>query len=1201
MSTKNLLRAIGAAQLTETISLLAQRDTCSEAGLFLLEIASELGEEEALDEACKIIKQHVCQPSPAVTERFLELLPLYPRTLLPYSAHIISGSQEDVNNTFLVYKELVALDRSLLVPVLASASELPLSGKLHAGVVELALQSLGNVEENEIPSLIRALLKLSGSKSGLFFKRIREYLKDASPELLFLVVEVLDDVSRIDRYVLERIFSDSFTEGRDEKKCLDDLGHPRKASNARNGHRNRFRYRPSPDQISPFDFCLWLFMLSRIRMDRIAEIAISESLIARRLNAMCLRGILATYMSAFERFPTGALRFLRILCSHEKSWDVLEVCLPTFFDSYASIRSDIVKDLLGVCFSGAVPLQSAKYRSSRKHGGAFRIKAASALLELCRSRTQTMLPFAPLILDRVSSFSHMLQTETMLDMFALVFQTLGEKDSRILSNLSSLIRKQALWQWNTACSMARLYVRATTRGCDEQERLVVLRSILENVPMDAQEVFAASLLGLIADSAEHGINPDGFAAILEKIIPSDILHGCRIFRTKSLSKSMPHFTRQALRAYIACTDSSWRDFQVAVPRNVFKLYEASIFAAYDQEPTGPSENFSSVLTELATDICSMQTVEVSKAVECAIHGREILLGAMEHCRRPVPPELAWVFAHALDQLERAIAVGIFIFLERAPDSRNAMTRIEALYRSISEETNVPLLVQRIIKSDLLHSTGQIFCLLDELETGITEDLGGLKHFADLWNPAWLSYLCEKTCLCMRETSPLCMALAPALLRLWHLTVWYYIGAGGTEIEQNLVFDVLEYFETLTHGARTVLEAILATNVFETCAKLRIKHWKQTHPSCSFALQLRERCTMLRKYALTRKFDAEPNAKIVRKYLNSPCGGNSRHPFLSERYRVWKWLYSLPESCLPNEVGQLLDVLENWSSPSTHPRFNCVTNASIPWIALCLPRLLIRESHGHLRNQLRSSHFSIEVCRRVFAVVQNARADRQTCRVVFFSELLAVLPVLRSRLDRLNRVQPPQGMELVTVRDAIAFVFAKALNLCETLCEATKMSNSFTEVGSFDNSANKRLMKLSPRILLRTEELRGEIISWCKLYSYDIEGLLHGPTSSTRTNNALELIFGGEDRDSTDIVSDASQTDFLDSEDSFSDDIEASERCDIDSVYDEGSDEDGTQASEQSEQEFYVRGGFGCPALEKDSAHATVSIRFNKSITSRNAL
>ncbi|KAK4533090.1 hypothetical protein CCYA_CCYA15G3947 [Cyanidiococcus yangmingshanensis] len=1194
MSTTRLAEYLGSSQLAEAVALLGRRESCSDSAVSLLEFAAELQDESALEDACRIVAENLCQPSPIVTERFLELLQLCPHKLLQFVSTVISGSLEDVEMVLKIYKELLIADRSLVIPVLASVSELPLSNEMYSYMLDLAIKSLDSVVEDDVPALLRAILKLAGPRSGHALKRIHWYLRDASPELLFIVIEVLDEISRTDHSLLERMLSVNFAHLCHTKKNADRIQFDEDPTADKKTGRPRGSLEvPSRKALGPFDLCLWIFMLSRARLHRIVESVVSTSINSGLVTVASLKSMLPKYAPVVQRFSSGALRFLRAMYALEDAGGILLFCTPTCFEFFRDIRKDIVKDMLGICFNGTVPLQSGSSLVLQQRRKILRLRAATILRDLCLYQTEAMLSFSQLIVDRLASFPLVLHEEAILNLLAEVFRILGAAEPSALSSVSSLIRKQALWQWNSACNVSRLYIRATPPGYSADERYMVLKRILDSVPADAREISAAALLGLIADSVEHGIDPGMFAYSLEKMLPHDIMRDSQTFHTTIFSKRTLLFTQSALRAYRACMKSSCNDLRLALPIETIKLYEVSLFVSCLTQKQSSFEPCDDNLMRLAAAISTMESGEVASAAEAAIHGRQILLTSIGQESGAIVPGIMGAYSRALDKLERALAVGMLLLLERVPDSKHFLARIEALYKSCPEETSISLRISRIIHSDLLHSASQIVCLLNELERRDLPDAQSENLASLLSNTEWLDYLGETTILCMRKGNQLCLELAPALLRLWYLTIANVSCAEQVTLEDVLGYDPLEYFEILTFSARTALEAVLAANVFELCMAHRIQRIRHREPDSEQLIRMRDRCVSLRKYALTRRFDAEVNAKDIRNYLCSPCGGTSRHPYLSERYRLWKWLCSLGMDVSLHEARRVLTIIEDWKFPEPHPEFACLTSASAPWLALCLLRLCTRNGFGGLRSQLRYAYYCTDICLRTVNFLEKNRLEDEVCRVVLFNELLTILPLLQTKLSFLNHVRPQGDMSISFVRDAVAFVLRNALRLCDKLCEASKVSKPRKKHHEKNDTAGKRLSMLYPRVVLRSEALRGEILSWNGLYAYNLRA---PPDVTTEEQFALRILENADPQEDNncihaEIEQCESRMSYLkDLPEEVLDDYEKGESDSDDSVV---SNQPSISGSDLSEPNFYVRDGFGYPALEEDPTHRTVSICFTE--------
>ena len=99
-------------------------------------------------------------PHRALTQTLSEVIGVHdnPGWLVEVAAQICDHEPEGINMVVDCYKELLSRGRSLLVPVIGSLGELPLPDELKVEVLGVIQGSLGIVEDDDVPTVIHALL-----------------------------------------------------------------------------------------------------------------------------------------------------------------------------------------------------------------------------------------------------------------------------------------------------------------------------------------------------------------------------------------------------------------------------------------------------------------------------------------------------------------------------------------------------------------------------------------------------------------------------------------------------------------------------------------------------------------------------------------------------------------------------------------------------------------------------------------------------------------------------------------------------------------------------------------------------------------------------------------------------------------------------------------------------------------------------------
>lgn len=141
----------------------------------------------------------------SITQSALCLLEIHPHVTIPYIADLISDGHEDTTLLLQVYSSLLQTDRTLLVPIIGSLSDINLSS-IHMMHMRNTLSfALSIVEQDDLPTIIRALLRCtqnntasapSSSVSNTLrwtCEQIRHNLTDVKPNVLIVISLVLQE------------------------------------------------------------------------------------------------------------------------------------------------------------------------------------------------------------------------------------------------------------------------------------------------------------------------------------------------------------------------------------------------------------------------------------------------------------------------------------------------------------------------------------------------------------------------------------------------------------------------------------------------------------------------------------------------------------------------------------------------------------------------------------------------------------------------------------------------------------------------------------------------------------------------------------------------------------------------------------------------------------------------------------------------
>lgn len=142
---------------------------------------------------------------PLVSEAALTLVQIHPRETLPYLPDLLSANLEDTTNALEILSTLLRSDRKLLVPIIATLPQLPLSSQnvVHArATLAFAFDVVG---QDDLPAVIHALLHTptSAASAAWASRSVRMGLARASlnPSSTPLIAHVLGSVLHIDSKV----------------------------------------------------------------------------------------------------------------------------------------------------------------------------------------------------------------------------------------------------------------------------------------------------------------------------------------------------------------------------------------------------------------------------------------------------------------------------------------------------------------------------------------------------------------------------------------------------------------------------------------------------------------------------------------------------------------------------------------------------------------------------------------------------------------------------------------------------------------------------------------------------------------------------------------------------------------------------------------------------------------------------------------
>ncbi|KDO34088.1 hypothetical protein SPRG_01362 [Saprolegnia parasitica CBS 223.65] len=165
-----------------------------EVGALLLDrVRAETEPEDGVNQLLRLMGIYL-HSSEAITEAIVELLygSCYRVVLIHHLPQLTYQSPKCINLVLQAYKDLLESDSALLVPLLGSLVDMPLSPSQQNDIVLLAHTMLDSVDETDVPSVIRSLLALlTPTTAAATLSRIRQQATSLSLPHLHLVLDVM--------------------------------------------------------------------------------------------------------------------------------------------------------------------------------------------------------------------------------------------------------------------------------------------------------------------------------------------------------------------------------------------------------------------------------------------------------------------------------------------------------------------------------------------------------------------------------------------------------------------------------------------------------------------------------------------------------------------------------------------------------------------------------------------------------------------------------------------------------------------------------------------------------------------------------------------------------------------------------------------------------------------------------------------------
>ncbi|ETW06170.1 hypothetical protein, variant 1 [Aphanomyces invadans] len=172
-------------------SMLRESDVISD--ILIERIRSQEDSEEAVNAILRLMSLHL-QSNAHITEQLVELLFTsdYRLCIINHLPKLTYQSHECTAMVLDAYRDLLESDSTLVVPILGSLADMPLTPDQQNAVVTMTQTLMLSIDEVDIPVVVRGMLAMITSSNGdTLIGSIREQCLDLNTHTLLLVVEVM--------------------------------------------------------------------------------------------------------------------------------------------------------------------------------------------------------------------------------------------------------------------------------------------------------------------------------------------------------------------------------------------------------------------------------------------------------------------------------------------------------------------------------------------------------------------------------------------------------------------------------------------------------------------------------------------------------------------------------------------------------------------------------------------------------------------------------------------------------------------------------------------------------------------------------------------------------------------------------------------------------------------------------------------------
>ncbi|ETV64875.1 hypothetical protein, variant [Aphanomyces astaci] len=172
-------------------SMLRESDVVSD--ILIERIRSQEDSEEAVNAILRLMSLHL-QSNAHITEQLVELLFTsdYRLCIIHHLPKLTYQSKECTALVLHAYRDLLESDSALVVPIMGSLADMPLTPDQQNSVVDMTHTLMPSIDETDIPVVVRGMLAMLTSSNGdALIGSIRAQCHQLSTHTLHLVVEVM--------------------------------------------------------------------------------------------------------------------------------------------------------------------------------------------------------------------------------------------------------------------------------------------------------------------------------------------------------------------------------------------------------------------------------------------------------------------------------------------------------------------------------------------------------------------------------------------------------------------------------------------------------------------------------------------------------------------------------------------------------------------------------------------------------------------------------------------------------------------------------------------------------------------------------------------------------------------------------------------------------------------------------------------------